>query len=450
MATSMELPPPSPSQAPNFSQPTLDIDDFVRWGKDSRSSSSGGLFGSSSGYSSIHVSRTSSSDSSLFPEDLSSGPEDSHSTVKPVRRHSRRLRSRLSDSTPQSGQSPAPLLSGDGKPGEPSQPNLAKMLKGVSEVLEENTRLKKKRLEREVRKSRLKSRTPAKPYDVAPVERVSSASGGVPRRISGAPGKETVKAMDQEAMFVDPAPKRSRQNTVSKGKGKEVDKSFTDDNTIEDIMDVDSSVALGDVSMNEDPLPKDVDNASKPPPSDSQSSAKMMPPPPVPSKVFKQSPKPKPLSKPPPSKPNDLDQPPPPTPPSLTQSNPTRRRTLGMTRTTTQTSAVSHSALPANRKPFKSPLIKQEPGSSQSGGPPRSQSRAYPIPTSSTLSQPIYPTQKPIPAKSTQKLKKPKKKDPAEIIDIADDLDSSYDFSNSSIDGEEFNKAMEEYDRGIW
>jgi len=55
MATSMELPPPSPSQAPSFSQPTLQADDFVRWGKDLRSSSSGsGVFGASSGYSSVH------------------------------------------------------------------------------------------------------------------------------------------------------------------------------------------------------------------------------------------------------------------------------------------------------------------------------------------------------------------------------------------------------------
>ena len=322
------------------------------------------------------------------------------------------------------------------------------MLKGVSEVLEENTRLKKKRLEREVRKSRLKSRIPAKPYDVAPVERVSSISSGVPRRVPGASGKETVKSMDQETMSVDPAPKRSRQNTVSNGKGKEVDKSSTDDNIIEDSMDVDPSIALDDVSMSEDLLPKDVDNRLKHPPSDSQSSAKMMPPPPVPSKVLKQPSKPESPSKQPPSKPTD--QPPPPTPPSLTQSNPSRRRTLGMTRTTTQTNAAPHSVLPANRKPFKSPLIKQEPGSSQSGGPPRSQTRAYPIPPSSTFSQPICPTQKPAPAKSTPKLKKPKKKDPPEVIDIADDLDSSYDFSNSSIDGEEFNKAMEEYDRGIW
>ena len=54
-ATSMELPPPSPSQAPSFSQPTLGGDDFVRWGKDMRSSSSGsGVFSGSSGYSSVH------------------------------------------------------------------------------------------------------------------------------------------------------------------------------------------------------------------------------------------------------------------------------------------------------------------------------------------------------------------------------------------------------------
>ena len=55
MATSTELPPPSPSQAPSFSQPTLETDDFVRWGKDLRSNSSGsGVFGSSSSYSSVH------------------------------------------------------------------------------------------------------------------------------------------------------------------------------------------------------------------------------------------------------------------------------------------------------------------------------------------------------------------------------------------------------------
>ena len=55
MATSMELPPPSPSQAPSFNQPTLEADDFVRWGKDVRSSSSSsGVFGASSGYSSVH------------------------------------------------------------------------------------------------------------------------------------------------------------------------------------------------------------------------------------------------------------------------------------------------------------------------------------------------------------------------------------------------------------
>jgi hypothetical protein len=51
----MELPPPSPSQAPSFSQPTLEADDFVRWGKDLRSNSAGsGVFGISSGYSSVH------------------------------------------------------------------------------------------------------------------------------------------------------------------------------------------------------------------------------------------------------------------------------------------------------------------------------------------------------------------------------------------------------------
>ena len=51
----MELPPPSPSQAPNFTQPTLEADDFVRWGEDLRSNSAGsGVFGGSSGYPSVH------------------------------------------------------------------------------------------------------------------------------------------------------------------------------------------------------------------------------------------------------------------------------------------------------------------------------------------------------------------------------------------------------------
>ena len=383
------------------------------------------------------VSRTSSEDSSLFPDDLSSEPEDSHSTVKPTRHRSRRLRSRLSDSASQSGQSPESLLSGHDKPGEPSQPKLVEMLKDVSEVLEENTRLKKKRLEREVRKSRLKTRTSARPYDVAPGERAPSTSGKTSRRVLGTVGKEMAKPL--EPMPVDPAPRRSRQNTVPKGKGKEVAK-------VEDPMDVDSSVILGDVSMNDDPLPKSVDTKSKPPSSESQSSAKMMPPPPVPPKALKQPPKPQSPSKPAPLK--TSNQPPPPSP-SLTQSNPSRRRTLGMTRTTTQTSAVSHSILPANRKPFKSPLAKQELGPSQSSGPSRSQSRTYPVPTPSISSQAIYPTQKPAPAKSAPK-PKPKKSDPPEVIDITDDPDTSYEFSTSSIDGEEFNKAMAEYDRGSW
>jgi hypothetical protein len=106
--------------------------------------------------------------------------------------------------------------------------------------------------------------------------------------------------------------------------------------------------------------------------------------------------------------------------------------------------------LPTNRKPFKSPLIKQEPGPSQSSGPSGSQFRAYPKPTSSTPSQPAYPTQKPAPAKSTPKRPKQKKSDPTEVIDITDDPDTSYDFSTSSIDGDEFNKAMAEYDGGTW
>lgn len=315
------------------------------------------------------------------------------------------------------------------------------MLKGVSEVLEENTRLKKKRLEKEARKSRLKPRTPAKPYDVARGDRVPSTSGKTTRKVSGGPVKETVKLLDPEPMSVDPAPRRSKQNTVSKGKGKkEVAKIPVEDN-----MDVDLSVTPCDVSMGGDPWSKGVDRKCKPPASDSQSSAKMMPPPPVPSKALKQSPKQKPPSKPIPS--NTPDQPPPP-PPSLTQSNPSRRRSLGMTRPTAQTSTVSHPVLPAKRKQFKSPLIKQEPGLSQPGGPPRSQSRTYPIPTSSPYSQPIYPTQNPAPTQSTPKHPKAKESDPLEAD--ADDPDTSYDFSTSSIDGDEINKVMEEYDRMSW
>jgi len=388
------------------------------------------------------VSRTSSSDSSLFPEDLSSEPEDSHSTLKPPRPSSRRLRSRLSDSASQNGQSPDSPLLGPSNPGDPGQPKLVEMLKGVSEVLEENTRLKKRRLEKEVRRSRLKTKTPAKPYDVAPGERTPSTSGKTARRVSGTLGKETVKPSDPEPMSVDPAPRRSRQNTASKGKGKEAAK-----NSTEDSMDVDLSVTLGDVSMNEDPVPKGVDRKPKPPASDSQSSAKMMPPPPVPPKALKQPPKQKSASKPTPSK--TFHQPSPP-PPSLTQSNPSRRRTLGMTRTTTQTSAVSHSILPAKRKQFKSPLIKQEPDSSQSDGPLRSQSRAYPIPKPSAYSQPTYPTQKPALPKPALKPPKPKKSDPPEVIATTDDPDTSYDFSTSSIDGDELNEAMEKYDHGTW
>ena len=386
------------------------------------------------------VSRTSSSDSSLFPEDLSSEPEDSHSTLKPSRPpSSRRLRARLSDSIPQSGQSPDSPLSGSGNPGDPSQPKLVEMLKGVSEVLEENTRLKKKRLEKEVRRSRLKSRLPTKPYDVAPGGRVPSTSGKNVRKVSGSSKKETIKSLDPEPMSVDPTPRRSRQNTASKGKGKEVAKIL-----IEDSMDIDSSATLGDVSVVEDPWPKGVDRRSKSPVSDSQSSAKMMPPPPVPSKALKQSTKQKSPSKPNPPKPPH--QPPPP-PPSLSQSNPSRRRTLGMTRTTAQTSAVSHSILPVKRKPFKSPLIKQEPDLSQPGEPSRSQSRTYPTPTPPTRSQPIYPTQKPPPTKLATKPSKLGKSDTLEVITVDDDPDTSYDFSASSIDGDELNRVMEEYDR---
>ena len=386
------------------------------------------------------VSRTSSSDSSLFPEDISSEPEDSHSTVKPTRLHSRRLRSRLSESTSQSDQS-LDSLSGHGNPGEPSQPKLVQMLKGVSEVLEENTRLKKKRLEREVRKTRLKTRLFPKPYDVAPGERVSSVSGKTSRRASGVSGKETTKPFDQEPTSVNSALRRPRKSTVSKGKGKEAIKIL-----IEDSMDVDSPVTPGDVSMNEKPWPDSVDVQFKPPLSDSQSSAKRMPPPPVPAKALKQLPKQKPTPKPTPSK--ISSQQPPPSLPPLTQFNTPRRRTLGMTRPTSQTSAVSHPVLPANRKPFKSPLLKQELGLSQFNGPPRSQSKMYPVPTSSTFSQPIYPTQKPALAKPTPKPPKPKKSEAPEIIDITDDPDTSYDFSTSSIDGEELDRAMAEYDCG--
>ena len=390
----------------------------------------------------LPVSRTSSSDSSLFPEDLSSDPEDSHSTLKPRSSSSRRFRARLSNSASQGGRLSDSALVGPRKASDSSQPKLVEMLKGVSEALEEDTRLKKKRLEKEVRRSRLKTRISAKPYDVTPGDRVPSTSGKAARKVSGATVKETVKPLDPEPMSVDPAPRRSRQNTVPKGKGKEVTKT-----PIEDSMDVDLSATLGDISMNEDPWLKVMDKKCKPPASDSQSSAKMMPPPPVPPKALKQPPKPKYPSKPTP--PKTASQPPPPSP-SLTQSNPSRRRSLGMTRTTTQTSAVSHSVLPVKRKKFKSPLIKQEPDPSQPGGPPRSPSRTYPIPTSSACSQPIYPTQKPAPTKSTQKPQKPKKSDPPEVLVISDDPDTSYDFSTSSIDGDELNKVMEEYDRASW
>jgi len=121
-----------------------------------------------------------------------------------------------------------------------------------------------------------------------------------------------------------------------------------------------------------------------------------------------------------------------------------------MTRTTIQTSGVPQPILPAKRKQFKSPLINQEPGLSQSGGPPRSQSRTYPIPPSSTYSQPAHSTQNPAPAKSAPKPPKPKKSDPPEVIVSGDDPDTSYDFSASSIDGDELNKVMEEYDRETW
>ena len=387
------------------------------------------------------MSRTSSSDSSLFPEDLSSEPEESHSTLKPPRPSSRRLRARLSDSTSQSSRSPDSPLLGSGKHGDPSQPKLVEMLKDVSEALEENTRLKKRRLEKEVRKSKLKTRAPPRSYDVAPGERVPSVSGKATRKVPGGSGKKTVKPLSIEPMSVDPPPGRSRQNTLSKSKGKEVAKI-----PIEDRMDVDSSVTLCDVPVNEDPWPKGVDMRSKSPISDSQSSAKMMPPPPVPSKALKQPVKQKPPSKPTSSK-TPL-QPPPPSP-SPTQSNPSRRRTLGMTRPTVQTDTASRSIIPAKRKPFRSPLLKQEPDLSQPGGPSRSQSRMYPIPTSSTCSQPTYSTQRPVPAKSAPKPPKPKS-DPPEVTAIGDDPDTSYDFSTSSIDGDELNRVMEEYDRASW
>ena len=318
------------------------------------------------------------------------------------------------------------------------------MLKGVSEALEENTRLKKKRLEKAVRRSRLKTRIPTRPYDVALKERVQSTSGKAARRVPGGLGEKPAKPLDPEPVSVGPPPGRSRQNAVSEGKGKEVVKIPMDDH-----MDVDSSVTLGDVSMNEDPWPIGVDRRSKSPVSDSQSSAKMMPPPPVPSKVLKQPTKQKPPPKPTASKTPHPSSPPSPSP---TQSNPSRRRTLGMTRTTIQTSTASRSVTPSQRKPFKSPLIKQDPDLSQVGGPPRSQSRTYPIPPSSTptYSQPICSTQKPAPTKSTSKPPKPKKADQLEVMTISDDPDSSYDFSTSSIDGDELNRVMEEYDRVSW
>ncbi|KAF9777266.1 hypothetical protein BJ322DRAFT_1188161 [Thelephora terrestris] len=296
VSTSMELPPPSPSQAPTFTQPIwkrkISSDGERTCGQLLRGICSGPLRAILP-YT-FTVSRTSSSDSSLFPEDLTSEPEDSHSTVKPGRHRTRRLRSRLSDSASQNGQSFESLLPGHDKPGEPSQPKLVEMLKDVSEVLEENTRLKKKRLEREVRKSRLKTRPAARPYDVSSGARASSTSTKTSRKVPGALGKEVAKPL--EPMFVDPAPRRSRQNTVSKGKGKEVSKI-----SVEDSMDVDCSVTI-DVSMSEDPLPKRVVTKSESPPSQSQSSAKMMPPPPVPPKALKQSPKPKPPPKSTPSK----------------------------------------------------------------------------------------------------------------------------------------------------
>jgi hypothetical protein len=144
---------------------------------------------------------------------------------------------------------------GPSKPGDPSQPKLVEMLKGVSEVLEENTRLKKKRLEKEVRRSRLKTRTPQNPT-ISPLGSESQALLVKLRAGFRGSGKETVKPLDPEPMSVDPHRGRSRQNTVSKGKGKEVAKT-----PIEDSMDVDSPVTLGDVSMNEDPWPKGVDRS---------------------------------------------------------------------------------------------------------------------------------------------------------------------------------------------
>ena len=207
-------------------------------------------------------------------------------------------------------------------------------------------------------------------------------------------------------------------------------------------MEVDPPTTLADVSMGEDHWPKGVGKKPESPIPDSQSSAKMMPPPPVPQKALKQSTKHKSPSKPAPSK---TPNPPPAPTPSPTPSNSSRRRTLGMTRTTIQTSGVSHSILPAKRKQFKSPLIKQEPDLSQFGGPPRSQSRTYPVP-SLTYSQLAYSTQKPAPAKPAPKHPKPKKRDLPEVVANGDDPDTSYDFSASSIDGDELDKVMEEYE----
>ena len=387
------------------------------------------------------VSRTSSSDSSLFPEEFLSEPEVSRPTMKPTRSHSRRFRSRLANSASQNSKPSDPPLPSHGNSSGPGQLKLAKMIKGVSEVLEENTRLKKKRFERETRRSTgLKARANAKPYDATPGER--STSGKTSRRVSETSGKEPAKPLDAVSMSTHPAPKRSRQVSVSKGK--EAAKV-----SYEDMMDIDPPVTLVDAPMNEDPLPKSVETKLAPSSSDSQSSAKMMPPPPVPSKVLKQPPTPKSPSKPTPSKvPNHSQLSPPPPSLTLTQSNPPRGRQLGMTRTTTQTSTVPRSLLPANRKPFKSPLIKQEPiGPSQSGELPRSQSRTYPVPTPSTPSQ---PDQKPTPAKTCPKQKKQTKSDPSEVIEIVDDPDTSYEFSTSSIDGEELDRMMAQYDQVSW
>jgi hypothetical protein len=36
------------------------------------------------------------------------------------------------------------------------------------------------------------------------------------------------------------------------------------------------------------------------------------------------------------------------------------------------------------------------------------------------------------------------------VITVGDDPDTSYDFSTSSLDGDELNRVMAEYDRASW